>query len=146
MNHWILSNLVWVWSRGTFDPIVINGETISHTVRDLGVYIDSSINLADHVPRLTTKTFFFQIRQSRSIRLLLTIKFSHTWLLLLSIIATAFLVENYAKCVISPLFGESETHRAALVGHFRKNCVQDWRACSPMPSWICSTLSDTSRQ
>ena len=61
----------------------------------------------------------FQIRQSRFIRPLLTIKFSHTWLLLLSIIATAFLVENYAKCLISPLFGESETYRAALVGHLR---------------------------
>ena len=50
----------WVWSRGTFDPIVINGETISHTVRDLGVYIDSSINLTDHVSRLTTGTGFFK--------------------------------------------------------------------------------------
>ena len=59
-NHFILSNLVGVWSRGIFDPIVINGETISNTARDLGVYIDSSINLADHVPRLTTRTCFFK--------------------------------------------------------------------------------------
>ena len=58
VSHLILSNLAGVRSRGTFDPIVINGETISHTVRDLGVYIDSSINLADPVPRLTTKTCF----------------------------------------------------------------------------------------
>ena len=55
-----------IWFRaiwlgfGTFDPIVINGETISHTVRDLGVYIDSSINLADHVHRLTTRTCSFK--------------------------------------------------------------------------------------
>ena len=77
-NHFILSNLAGVWSRGIFDSIVINGETISHAVRDLGVYIDSSINLADHVPRLTTRTCFFQIRQSRSIHPLLSIKFSHT--------------------------------------------------------------------
>ena len=60
VNHLILSNLAGVWSRGTFDPIVINGETISNMVRDLGVYIDSSINLADHVPRLTTRTCFFK--------------------------------------------------------------------------------------
>ena len=58
-SHFILSNLAGVWSRGTFDPIFINGETISHTVRDLGVYINSSINLADYVPRLTTRTCFF---------------------------------------------------------------------------------------
>ena len=54
-NHFILSNRG-VWSRGTFDPIFINGETISNTVGDLGVYINSSINLADYVPRLTTRT------------------------------------------------------------------------------------------
>ena len=51
-------HLTGVRSRDTFDPIVINGETISHPVRDLGVYIYSSINLADHVPRLTTRTCF----------------------------------------------------------------------------------------
>ena len=59
-SHFILSNLAGVWSRGTFDPIFINGETISNTVRDLGVYINSSINLADYVPRLTTRTCFFK--------------------------------------------------------------------------------------
>ena len=54
VNYLILSNLALVWSRG------INGKTISHTVHDLGIYIDSSINLADHIPRLTTRTFFFK--------------------------------------------------------------------------------------
>ena len=38
----------------------INRGTISHTAHDLGIYIDSSINLADHVPRLTTRTLFFK--------------------------------------------------------------------------------------
>ena len=56
----------------------------------------------------------FQIRQSRSIHPLLTIIvyqiFAHLvrWIWLLSIIATDFLVENHAKCLISSLSGESE--------------------------------------
>ena len=75
-SHFILSNLAGVWSRGTFDPIVINGETISNTIRDLGVYINSSINLADHVrSQANNEDLLLQIRQSRSIHLLLTIKF-----------------------------------------------------------------------
>ena len=73
-----------------------------HVVRDLAVYIDSSINLADHVPRLTTRTLFFKfVNLDLSVRCSLS-NFSHTWLLLLSILAAAFLVENYAKCLISP--------------------------------------------
>ena len=60
-------------------------------------------------------------------------------------------MENYAKCVVSPLIGESETHRAALVGHFRKNCVQDWRLAILLtyafmdllhPIWYLTPVSD----
>ena len=110
MNHLILSNLAGIWSRGTFDPIIINGETISHTVHDLSVYIDSSINLADHFPRLTTKTCFWNLSISIYPSVAQYQIFAHLvrWLWLLSIIATDFLVENRAKCLISPLSGASE--------------------------------------
>ena len=91
----------------------------------------------------------FQIRQSRSIHPLLTIKFSHTlcngydfsrllqrsswWKTMRSVSSVRYLANQ-------------KRYRAALLWHFCKNCVQDLRACSPMPSWICSTLSDTSRR
>ena len=93
MGCWMSSNrlrlnaskteFIWLGStrrlvRCTFDPIIINGDTIlpSRTTRDLGAYIDSGINFDDHVARLT-RTCFFQIRQLRSIRRSLTVESSH---------------------------------------------------------------------
>ena len=77
------TEFIWLgWTRRlarcTFDPIIINGDTIlpSRTVRDLGAYIDSGINFDDHVARLT-RTCFFQIRQLRSICRSLTVESSH---------------------------------------------------------------------
>ena len=151
VNHLILSNLAKVWSRGTFDPIVINGKTISHTFRDLGVYIDSSINLADHVPRLTTRTCFFKF-----INLDLSIRCS------LSNFRTPCAMVRTSLDYCNGLLGGKPcevSHQSVIWrvrkstvphwldnGHLCKNAVQDLRACSPMPSRICSTLSDTSRQ
>ena len=93
MGRWMSSNrlrlnasktqFIWQGStrrlvRCTFDPIIINGDTIlpSQTVRDLGAYIDFGINYDKHVARLT-RTCFFQIRQLRSIRRSLTVESSH---------------------------------------------------------------------
>ena len=78
IGRWMSSNrlrlnaskteFIWLGStrrlaRCTFDPIIINGDTIppSLTVRDLGAYIDSGINFDEHVTRLT-RTCFFHIR------------------------------------------------------------------------------------
>ena len=144
MNHLILSNLAGFGrrlARGTFDPIIINGETISHTVRDLGVYIESSINLTVHFPRLTTRTCFFKfVNFGLSARLLNYRIFANLarWLWLLSIIATDFLVRK--PCKVSPqsviLASQKRTVPHWLVIS-ANNCVQDLRACSPMSSWIC---------
>ena len=106
----ISSNLAPVWSRGTFDPIVINGETIFNTVRDLGVYIDSSINLADHVLMLTTRTCFFKfVNLDLSIRCSLSNFRTPCAMVMTSLdYCNGLLGEKHAKCIISSLSGESE--------------------------------------
>ena len=75
IGRWMSSNrlrlnaskteFIWLGStrrlaRCTFDPIIINGDTIppSLTVRDLGAYIDSGINFDEHVTRLKRTCFF----------------------------------------------------------------------------------------
>ena len=64
-------------------------------------------------PRLTTWTCFFKFVISIYPSVAHYQIFSHLvrWLWLLSIIATDFLVENHAKCLISSLSGESEKVR-----------------------------------
>ena len=62
MSRAILFWAIWL-GFGREAPLIQSSSTakpISNTVRDLGVYINSSINLADYVPRLTTRTCFFK--------------------------------------------------------------------------------------
>ena len=124
MGCWMSSNrlklnaskteFIWLGStrrlvRCTFDPIIINGDTIlpSRTVRDLGAYIDSGINLDEHVARLT-RACFFQIRQLRSIRRSLTVESSHA--LVRALVRTRLdycngLFGGAPKCPLGPLSG-----------------------------------------
>ena len=88
----------------TFDPIIINGDTIppSLTVRDLGAYIDSGINFDEHVTRLT-RTCFFHIRQLRSIRRSLTIESSNALVRAL-VLSRLDCLEGH-RCLLGPLSG-----------------------------------------
>ena len=69
-----IAEFIWFGSarrlaRCTFESIMINGSSIlpSKTVRNLGVVLDPSVNLASHVTKLTN-TLYFHIRQLRTIR------------------------------------------------------------------------------
>ena len=124
IGRWMSSNrlrlnaskteFIWLGStrrlaRCTFDPIIINGDTIppSLTVRDLGAYIDSGINFDEHVTRLT-RTCFFHIRQLRSIRRLLTIESSHALVRALVLSRLDYcngLLGGAPKCLLGPLSG-----------------------------------------
>ena len=108
------TEFIWLGStrrlaRCTFDPIIINGDTIppSLTVRDLGAYIDSGINFDEHVTRLT-RTCFFHIRQLRSIRRSLTIESSHALVRALVLSRLDYcngLLGGAPKCLLGPLSG-----------------------------------------
>ena len=124
IGRWMSSNrlrlnaskteFIWLGStrrlaRCTFDPIIINGDTIppSLTVRDLGAYIDSGINFDEHVTRLT-RTCFFHIRQLRSIRRSLTIESSHALVRALVLSRLDYcngLLGGAPKCLLGPLSG-----------------------------------------
>ena len=118
INHLRLNALktefIWLGStrplvKCTFDPIIINGDTIlpSRMVRDLGAYIDSGINFDDHVARLM-RTCFFQIRQLRSIRRSLTVDSSHALvraLVLTRLDYCNMLLGGGPKCLLGQLSG-----------------------------------------
>ena len=79
----------------------------SLTVRDLGAYIDSGINVDEHVTRLT-RTCFFHIRQLRSIRRSLTIESSHALVRALVLSRLDYcnvLLGGAPKCLLGPLSG-----------------------------------------
>ena len=108
-----------------------------------GVFIDSRINLADHVSKLTTRTCFIKF-----INLDLSIRWSLCAMIRTSLdYCNGFLGEK--PCDVSH---QSVIWRVrkGTVPHCldisAKNSVKDVRACAPMPSRICSTLSDTSRK
>jgi hypothetical protein len=70
------TELIWFGTRANLqrlDPLDVqfqlDGVTIqsSDVVRDLGVYLDSSLSMRNHVSRLT-RTCFYQLRRLRSIR------------------------------------------------------------------------------
>ena len=93
----------------------------------------------------------FPIHQSRSIHPLLTIKFFHT---LCDVYDFSRLLQRTSwwktmRSVSSVHYlANQNRHRAALVWHFCKNCVQDLQACSPAlldllhPIWYLTPVSD----
>ena len=104
------TEFIWLGStcslaRCTFDPIIISGVPIqpSSTVRDLGAYIEYGMSYTDHVTRLT-RTCFFRIRPSRSIRRSLTVNSSYALVRVLILTRLDYcngLLGEAPKCLLS---------------------------------------------
>ena len=112
IEDWI--QFIWLGStrhlaRCTFDPIIIDGEIIqpSQMVRDLGVYVDSSIGFAEHVARMA-RTCYFHICQLWLICRSLTIESSHALVGALVLTCLDYcngLLGEAPKCLLSSLSG-----------------------------------------
>ena len=179
IGRWMSSNrlrlnaskteFIWLGStrrlaRCTFDPIIINGDTIppSLTVRDLGAYIDSwhqfrwTRDQADknvlfpHTPTSVHPSVAYHRVLTRfgegfgpiATRLLQRASWRGTE------VSPRPVVWCLTGCCTfdpaSPSLGQcdwSNSHWAPLAGHSVESCVQAVRACLPMYPLVCSILS-----
>ena len=67
LNEW-KTEIIWLGSKAILD--ILSQSTCTESVRDLGTYLDSELNMRAHVAK-TTQACFYQIRRLRQIRCLL---------------------------------------------------------------------------